>query len=385
MNKSLNKISVIIPSPFGGDVSRALEGIKKVNYPKKLIEAFVVYGSNPSAQRNLAAQKAKGDMLYFLDNDSEIGKDSFKFISPLFNGESPVYRTNQGRGFSILPKSIVELINAIFFSGNIYKGEIGAVGGPNIWKKKENFWASIAGITLESFFVYAKMAARHRPIGKIHRANEKELILCNLAVKKKVFSEAGGFNENLYPNEENELLNRIEAKGYQLIYHPGVIVCRQHRQSLFDILKAFFRYGEGRMEQIRVEGVLPSLPLLLPLMLFFYLIGLWFYFSLFKGKIVFEIIIPGLVYLLMALGSAFGSAVRKKKLYLSIFLPIFFLLVHLTYAFGLIWGLFTDFKTRKRKLRKGKIKILKIKKFGEVSLNKDFYDTILKNEKTNSR
>ncbi len=55
--------------------------------------------------------------------------------------------------------------------------------------------------------------ARYRAVGGRRRCGEKELILCNLLLSRKVFLSNGGFREDLYPNEENEFLNRLLAGG----------------------------------------------------------------------------------------------------------------------------------------------------------------------------
>lgn len=354
----LTRISVIIPVRPDGEMARAIGALKKVDYPPEHIEVFVSYGLSPSGQRNQAAEKARGEILYFLDDDAEIEKKTFRRVMKAFSGNTTPVSIPQARGFSLLPSWLSNLIIERFFSGIIYKGEIGAVGGPNVWWKDEPFWASMAGIVLESFFAHSLMAARYRPIGPIHRATEKELILCNLAVRRDVFKKVGGFNEALYPNEENELLNRIEKAGYQLIYHPGALVSRARRESFTKILSAFFHYGQGRMEQMRVEGVSRSLPLLAPLALLIYLIGLFVYHPWFA-------FLPLILYFSMGFGSALGFATRRKKPYLANFLPPLFLIAHLSYAFGLLYGLMTDLGRAKRRGTRANIKVAKVKEFGK--------------------
>lgn len=351
------KISVIIPVKPKGEFKTVVSALKEVLYPQKSVEVLVAYGHSPSRQRNEAAKIAKGEILYFLDNDSQIEKRALKRVVSVFSGRMIPVEVLQARGFSLLPKWLSNLIVERFFSRTIYKGEIGAVGGPNVWWRDEPFWASLSGIVLESFFAHSQMAARYRPIGSIHRASEKELILCNLAVRRDVFTKVGGFNEALYPNEENELLNRIEKAGYQLIYHPGILVFRPRRESFGEILSAFFHYGRGRMEQIRIEGVWQSLPLLTPLILFIYLLGLFFFHPWFA-------FLPLILYFGLGFGSALGFATRRRKPYLAIFLPSLFLIVHLGYALGLVYGLTTDLKRKKQRGRK-KIKIVKMKALGK--------------------
>ena len=54
-------------------------------------------------------------------------------------------------------------------------------------------------------------------------------------------------------------------------------------------------------------------------------------------------------------------------------MPFIYLIFHLTYALGLIFGLTTDLKNRKRKKRKNDIQVVKIKSFEK---NWENFDTI---------
>ena len=65
----------------------------------------------------------------------------------------------------------------------------------------------------------------------------------------------------------------------------------------------------------------------------------------------------------MALGSAIGFSIRKKKKYLTFILPPVFLLFHLTYALGLIYGIVSDLDGRDEAVGTMKIKVNKIKGF----------------------
>lgn len=358
--KKLPKISVIVPAKPGGKTDEVVNSLKKVDYPSERVEILLVYGFSPSGQRNRAIKKARGSILYFLDNDSEISKNAFKMAVAAFEGKK-IGGYPKIRGFSFLPPFISRLVEKTFFSGNERKGKIAAVGGPNVWERKESFWSSMVGIILESFFGHWKMSSRYRPIGGFRRADEKELILCNMAIKKSVINDLGGFREELYPNEENEFLNRLSKAGFDCIYHPGIIVYRPRRENLSQILQAFFSYGRGRMEQIRIEGVWLNLPLLLPLFFLFYFISLLF----FQNQFMF---LPLILYFFLAFNSALGFAIRRKKLYLTILVPVLFLAGHLTYAVGLLNGLITNLRKKRKRIKKMRVKIVKIK---NLKYNKD--------------
>lgn len=354
MNKKLTKISVIIASRLNNECEAAIEALKKVDYPAKLIEVLIAYGTFPSRQRNRAFKKATGEIIYFLDDDSLIDKNAFKIAVDILSGRFKNYKNTKTRGFSLVPNFVSKYIVKKLFSGLIYQGKIGAVGGPAIWWGKKELYSQLSYGVTESFFAHFLMAARYRPIGNLHRANEKQLILCNLAVKSDVFRSLKGFNELLYPNEENELLNRIEKGGFQLVYHPGMTVYRRHREHPFHILKAFFNYGRGRIEQVRIEGFFMNIIFFTPLFLFIYLFILIFFHPIW-------FFLPLVFYFLVATSSAIGFSTRNKSLKSVILLPFLFFLAHLSYSLGNVKGMITDFDEKKSSV---KIKIKKVKSFG---------------------
>ena len=43
--------------------------------------------------------------------------------------------------------------------------------------------------------------------------------------------ELGGFNEALYPNEENALMDELQKRGGKLLYDPDLAVARRPRSE----------------------------------------------------------------------------------------------------------------------------------------------------------
>ena len=67
----MTTISIIIPVKPGGTV-RALNYLQRLAYPPEKIEVIVAEGTQPSRQRNEAARRSSGEILYFLDDDSTV-------------------------------------------------------------------------------------------------------------------------------------------------------------------------------------------------------------------------------------------------------------------------------------------------------------------------
>lgn len=109
----------------------------------------------------------------------------------------------------------------------------------------------MAAAVLGEPFVMGKSASRYRGRGRFRETDERELILCNLAVRRDAFLSLGGFDEDLFPNEENELLERLSRAGLPLAYHPAAVVERPPVHTFGELLSRAFRYGRGRSAQAK--------------------------------------------------------------------------------------------------------------------------------------
>jgi Glycosyl transferase family group 2 len=288
-------ISVIIPVRPGGYV-RALDALKGVDYPADRLEVIVAEGRQPSVQRNRAAGEARGEILYFLDDDS------------------------------LAPTGLLKEVATHYVDP-----EVSGVGGPIITSPADGFLRKGFGLALSSPFGGSTIRARYKRLGVERRGTENELILANLSFRKSVFLGAGGFNENLYPNEENELLNKLTSEGKIFLYVPDVWLYRSQRPNFRAYLKQMFTYGRGRMDQNyqHPEGFKPLH--MMPSLFLIYCLGL---FSI-RWPIYF---IPGLLYIALALiFSAAAAREAKNPLYILV-MPVLLLSLHLGYGAGFIWG-----------------------------------------------
>ena len=97
-----------------------------------------------------------------------------------------------------------------------------------------------------SLFGGGGMRNRYRQTGGVRRTSDRELILCNLSFRRARFLALGGFDERLYPNEENELLERISRDGGRLIHDPELAVFRSQRPTFRAFCRQLYGYGRGR-------------------------------------------------------------------------------------------------------------------------------------------
>jgi len=65
----------------------------------------------------------------------------------------------------------------------------------------------------------------------------------NFAVKKNVFNELGGFDEDIIWNADTDFSLRILEKGYRIRYVPEAVVRHFHRTTLTQIFRRKFQQG----------------------------------------------------------------------------------------------------------------------------------------------
>ena len=242
MEVPLPRVSIIVPTKPGQAEIQSVNAARRLDYPKDKIEILVARGRQPAVQRNHALRVADGDLIYFLDDDSQPAPDVLRRAVAHF-GEPAVQM----------------------------------VGGPNLCPPEAPFLEQVFAVVLASWIAFGPSRARYDRVGRVRASGEKELILCNLLARRTVLLEAGGFDESLYPNEENALMDELQKRGGRLIYDPAVSVQRRPRPTLFAFGRMLLNYGRGRAEQFRLHPTPGSAMNFVPplFVLFLLLIPLW--------------------------------------------------------------------------------------------------------------
>lgn len=294
-NPPVNTFSIIIPVRSGG-YSSACEHIRKILLDDPRYELLLAEGAAPSQQRNHAAREARGDILYFLDDDSLIS-----------------------------PENLEECIK------NMADPSVAVVGGPSITPVSDNWLQQLFGLALSSAFGSGAVSNRYRRDGATRETTDKELILCNLAVRRSVFSDLGGFDERLYPNEENEFLDRVRSAGHKMLYAPSMYVFRSQRPTLPAFVRQMFGYGRGRAQQSLITGSYSATSF----------IPMFFALYLFLSPIFIKYVLllaPLMLYLALSFVSTLLVLLRTGRLSAILLFGIY-PLMHVVNGAGLLWGL----------------------------------------------
>lgn len=316
----MNRFSVIIPVKPGGYV-KALERLLHVNHAPEAFEILISEGSNPSCQRNRAAAEAKGDILFFLDDDSLVGPAFLSTAAKLYDDP-----------------------------------RVAVVGGPSLTPDSDSLLQHAFGMVFVSRFGGGGVRNRYRWHGGVRATGEHELILCNLSFRRDLFHEFGGFDERLYPNEENELMDRIAASGRILMHDPELAVERSQRRTVGAFARQLFGYGRGRAEQTIISGKIKVAAFVPPLFVL--------YLAALPMSRDSRFWAPLALYTLLAVIFAGREGVRKRMFRAAMLLPALFFLFHCAFGVGMIRG-FLLYPFRKHDLRKKDVAVRRVKSFGE--------------------
>jgi cellulose synthase/poly-beta-1,6-N-acetylglucosamine synthase-like glycosyltransferase len=309
VSNPLPTVTVIVPARPGESRIQALETVQKLDYPREQLEIIVARGRQPSVQRNAAIKSARGDLIYFLDDDSRPARDSLRRAADHFANP-----------------------------------QVKMVGGPAVCPKDAPWIEQLFAVVLSSWLAVASSRARYTPVGKLRESSEKELILCNLISRREVLLELGGFDESLYPNEENALMDNIQKRGGKLLYDPEMVTERRPRPTLWAFVKMLLTYGRGRAEQFRLHPTAGSILNFVPPLFCVYLVVWLIIFNITfarHGKLIVDIATAPLAgYGLLLLVDTL-LAIPRHGIFRSLAAMPLIVLTHLCYGLGFWRGLFT--------------------------------------------
>ena len=311
MNSELPFVSVIIPTRPGQSDMPAVSAARLLDYPHERLEIIVARGRQPSVQRNTALAAARGEVIYFLDDDTSPAPANLRGAAASFKDE-----------------------------------QIKMVGGPNLCPSDAPFLEQVFAVVLSSWLAFGPSRARYAKVGSVRASSEKELILCNLAARRADLLALGGFDEALYPNEENALMDDLQKAGGKLLYDPEFVAYRRPRSTLAAFIKMLMTYGRGRAEQFRLHPTAGSMLNFIPPLFCVYL-AILLLFGLLGFLLGFvPLIAYAVALLLQTIASAKDHGVVKGFLALPIVV-----LSHIFYGLGFWRGLFTRLRPSDRKPR----------------------------------
>jgi glycosyltransferase involved in cell wall biosynthesis len=309
VSEPLPSVTVVIAARPDQAEIKAVTAARQLDYPADRLEIIVARGKQPSVQRNAAIRAARSDWIYFLDDDSVPRPDNLRRAQKFLNDPT-----------------------------------VQMVGGPNLCPPDAPALERVFAVVLGSSLAFGPSRARYTPVGEARATSEKELILCNLMARRGPTLELGGFNEALYPNEENALMDELQKRGGKLMYDPEFLVLRRPRHSLKAFAKMLMTYGRGRAEQFREHPTFGSAPNFVPPLFLVYLATLALAWAIPSVRVLQcwrgLYSVPLGLYAVILVAQAVALMPRAGLLRSLAAMPLIFL-SHVLYGFGFWRGLFT--------------------------------------------
>ncbi len=283
---------------IGGNPSAATRSVVHRHFPAAQI--CDTGGRLPGAARNPLIERARGELLLFLDDDVTFPPDLLRRLSAIARAHP----------------------------------EASVFGGPNDTPTGSSRFQVVQGAVLASLAgsgpVSRRYGARHPGF-----ADERWFTLCNLAVRRRVMAP---FLDELVCAEENELLAKLRRQGEPMRYEPSLRVFHARRATWGSFAKQMLKYGRGRGQllarrpsTLRVAYVAPAI-LLIYLLLTPVLLAL--------GSPSKFVLAPAAVYGLLVIASALRVGWTLHKATDAPFAAALILTIHVCYGAGVLRGLF---------------------------------------------
>ena len=326
MNTNDPFISVILPIRNEEDkILSTLNSILNQNYKSDKIEILISDGSSYDNTINIINNIANQDPRI------KIIKNIYKIVSTGFN-----LALNDAKGDIIIridghvdiPSNYISRCVALLESKNA-----DIVGGC-IRTESDGIIGEAIAIAQSSLFGVGGVKFRNNNFNKPTYVNT----LAFGAHKRKIFTEIGGYDEDMVCNQDDEFNHRAIQSGKKIWMDPAIKTIYYSRSSYSKLFKQYFNYGCYKVRGIQKRRQIISMRHLIPSIFIIALMG-----TLISGYILqqpwisFSVL---LVYLIINISSSF---IVSPSISLSLFVFFSFWHLHIGYGLGFIWGLIRFF------------------------------------------
>lgn len=329
------KISVcVIALNEGENIKDLFSDLEKQDFPHEEIEIVLVDGNSEDNTRQLMVDfqtKAVGfGNVLVLDNPKRIQASGWNIAIKASSGELILRIDAHARIPSDFVRKSVECIES---------GE-DVCGGRRI--------NIIKGETAkDQLLLLAENSMFGSGIAPYRHVQKKQYVktLAHACYRRDVFEKVGLFNENILRAEDNELHYRIRQAGYRFCLSDEITSEYLTRSSLSGMIKQ--KYGNGKWVGITAKSFTPKI------FSFYHFVPFLFVLGLIGGLLLsfVPVFFSSLWWFALPLGILFGiyfladciltisCAVNSQKWY-SLLLFFLFPLLHISYGWGTLIGLF---------------------------------------------
>lgn len=306
-------------------IEKCVVSILNQTIPTDRIEIFVVDGMSIDGTRDILFRlKEEFKRFEILDNIKQ--KTPFAWNMGI--------KKSKGKYIAILGAHTVYRPDYLANSLKLFEEhpDISCAGGP------------IESVGIKSFGRAAAVSMSH-PLGvgnAKHRFPEYEGYAegaCFPVYKREVFDKVGMFDEELIRNQDDEFNFRMKKLGMKVFLSPNAKCTYYVRETPAALFKQYFDYGYWRMAVIKKHKLPMSLRQIIPV-LFLFVIAFSIIISPFlKINPFLTIFSIPFLYLIILFAAAL-PVLFAKGIKISFLFVISTIILHFSYAFGFIKGIF---------------------------------------------
>ena len=317
-------VTVIMPvRNEGAYIARSLQAVLEQDYPANRLEVIVADGmsidstpaivqsfseqhpnvrliTNPGmivpTGMNLAIENARGEIIVRVDGHCEIATDYVRRCVD-----------------------------------HLCSGEVDGVGGP-LETVGETFAAKVIALAMSSTFGVGGSAFR--------TVQDKEMLTDTVAFPaytRGVIDRAGGYDEELVRNQDDEYNYRLRKLGARILLAPDVRCRYYSRGSLASLWRQYFQYGYWKVSVMQKHPLQMRLRQFVPAAFVFSLIASLTAGLAFVGARWLFILLAGSYAVANTLATIVTA--RRATARSMLLLPAAFCVLHFSYGLGFIFGL----------------------------------------------
>ena len=332
MNNKFPFVSIIMPIRNEIDyIDITLNAITKQSYGLENFEVLIADGlSEDGTYDVISYYEKKYDNIKLVLNNEKIVSTGFNRALSLAKG-SIITRVD---GHCIISDNFIE--NSVKL---LREKNCSCVGG-SIQNISEGIIANAINIAQSSKFGVGGVAFREENlIGKFVDT------LAFGSYKREIFNKIGGYDQELVKNQDDEFNFRLIQHGEKIWLDPTIKSKYYNRSTYRKLFFQYFHYGFYKIRVFQKRKSFSSVRHLVP-SIFVILIIITIILSIYFNKSVY---LQSLFIMYSFFGLFFGiietkRTILKNKILKYIYYPLLvfisFLMLHLSYGAGFIWGLF---------------------------------------------
>ena len=321
MKEKVKYISIIIPVRNEEQrIEGTLNSIISSNFPLDQIEVLIVDGNSEDSTLKIIKSYENKILIKIIHN-------KLKFVSSSFN-----LALNKSRGEIIFRIDGHCEIEPDFLSRCIKllnKKNIDIAGGC-IETVSHGLIGNVIAVAQSSFFGVGGVRFRNSKSNKGSYVNT----LAFGAHKREIFSEIGGYDEDMICNQDDDFNFRAIQAGKKIWLDPQIKTKYFSRTSYIKLFKQYFYYGYYKVRGIQKRRQIISIRHIVPSI---YIISL--IITIIGGHIFSNIWLSYSILVIYLFTNICASLFASKRIFDFPMLFISFWILHISYGLGFIWGL----------------------------------------------